>query len=163
MNREHSLTQALRALLARRRTAALGTVDASGAAFVSMVPFAIDPASASLVIHISALAAHSQNLQTQPQASLMVADGEVVGKPVHALARVSIEVLATWAEPGSALATQCRAIYLARFPEAEPMTILGDFRFVRLSPQGARQVAGFGAARSLSIDELAQAISQITD
>lgn len=163
MNREHSLTPALRALLARRRTAALGTVDGSGAAFVSMVPFAIDPASASLVIHISALAAHSQNLQARPNASLMVADGEVAGEPVHALARVSIEVVATWAEPQSTLAAQCRAAYLTRFPEAEPMTALGDFRFVRLSPQAARQIAGFGAARSLSIDELARAISQMTD
>lgn len=160
MSSEHRLNQALHALLARRRTAALGTVDASGAAFVSMVPFAADPASASLVIHVSALAAHSQNLQARPQASLMVADGEVADAPVHALARVSIEVLATWAEPGGVLAAQCRAAYLARFPEAEPMTTLGDFRFVRLSPQGARQVAGFGAARSLSADEIAQALSQ---
>ncbi len=135
-------------------------MDASGAAFVSLVPFAIDLASASLVIHISALAAHSQNLQRMPHASLMVADGEVAGGPVHALARVSIEVTATWAEPGSELAAQCRGAYLARFPEAEPMTTLGDFRFVRLSPQGARQVAGFGAARSLGADELARALGQ---
>lgn len=160
MSREHSLNRALRDLLARRRTAALGTVDAAGAAFVSLVPFAIDPASASLVIHISALAAHSQNLKTRPQGSLMVADGEVAGEPVHALARVSIEVVATWAEPESALAAQCRAAYLARFPEAEPMTTLGDFRFVHLSPQGARQVAGFGAARSLGADELAKALGE---
>jgi putative heme iron utilization protein len=152
----------LRTLLSRRRTAALGTVNAAGEAFVSLVPFAVDTASASLVIHISALAAHSQNLKVRPQASLMVADGEVVGEPVHALARVSIEVVATWAEPGSALAAQCRVAYLARFPEAEPMTTLGDFRFVRLSPQGARQVAGFGAARSLDADELALALGQTT-
>lgn len=163
MTSEHSLTRALRDLLARRRTAALGTVDAAGAPFVSLVPFAIDPASASLVIHISALAAHSQNLRASPRGSLMVADGEEAGQPVHALARVSIEVLAHWAEPGSALAESCRAVYLARFPEAEPMTTLGDFRFVSLLPQGARQVAGFGAARSLSADELAQALGPKTD
>lgn len=42
------------------------------------------------------------------------------------------------------------------------MTALGDLRFVRLSPQDARQVAGFGAARSLSADELAQALGQRT-
>lgn len=158
MASDHSLTRALRDLLARRRTAALGTVDATGAPFVSLVPFAIAPASAGLVIHVSALAAHSQNLRATPRASLMVADGEVAGEPVHALARVTIEVLATWADPGSAQAEQCRAVYLARFPEAELMTTLGDFRFVHLSPQGARQVAGFGAARSLGADELAQAI-----
>jgi len=159
-SREHSLTGALHTLLSSRRTAALGTLDASGAAFVSMVPFATDPASASLVIHISALAGHSQNLRAEPRASLMVAESEVAGEPVHALARVSIEVVASWAEPGTALAAQCRTVYLARFPEAEPMTSLGDFRFVRLTPQGARQVAGFGAARSLSALELAQTIGQ---
>ena len=49
-------------------------------------------------------------------------------------------------------------MYLARFPEAEPMTALGDFRFVRLRPQEARQVAGFGAARSLGLAEVAQAL-----
>lgn len=129
--------------------------------FVSLVPFAVDPASASLVINISALAAHSQNLKPTPRASLMVADFEIAGEPVHALARVTIEVLATWAEPGSALAAQSRAIYLARFPEAEPITTLGDFRFVSLSPQGARQAAGFGAARSLGADALAQALGQV--
>ncbi len=158
MASEHSLTRALRELLARRRTAALGTVDAAGAPFVSLVPFAVDPAAAALIVHVSALAAHSQNLRATPQASLMVADGEVAGEPVHALARVTIEVLASWAEPGSAQAEQCRAVYLARFPQAELMTTLGDFRFVCLSPLGARQVAGFGAARSLGADELAQAI-----
>jgi hypothetical protein len=157
---EHGLTRALRELLSKRRTAAMGTVDAEGAPFVSLVPFAIDPVSASLVIHISALAAHSQNLQARPHASLMVAECEVADEPVHALARVSISVLATWAEPESALALQCRAVYLARFPEAEPMTTLGDFRFVRLSAEGARQVAGFGAARSLNANELAQTLGQ---
>ena len=154
---EHSLTRALRDLLARRRTAALGTVDAAGAPFVSLVPFAIDPTSSSLVIHISALAAHSQNLRARPQASLMVADGEVAGEPVHALARVTIEVLASWAEPGSAQADQCRAVYLARFPEAEPMTQLGDFRFVAVHVTGGRHVAGFGAARDVDRDEVKRA------
>ena len=155
---EHSLTQALRALLWRRRTAALGTLDASGAPFVSMVPFAVDTSAACLVIHISALAAHSRHLQASPQASLMVCDGEVDGSPVHALARVTLNVSARWAEPGSDDATQCRHHYLARFPDAEAMTTLGDFRFARLIPGGARQVAGFGAARSLDAAEVAQAL-----
>ncbi|MFP5323478.1 MAG: hypothetical protein ACLGH2_02250 [Gammaproteobacteria bacterium] len=38
------------------------------------------------------------------------------------------------------------------------MTALGDFRFVRLTVLGARQVAGFGAARSLPADEVRQAL-----
>jgi hypothetical protein len=38
------------------------------------------------------------------------------------------------------------------------MTTLGDFRFVRLLLLGARQVAGFGAARSLPADEARRAL-----
>lgn len=155
---EHSLTQALRALLLRRRTAALGTLDPTGAPFVSMVPFAVDPDAACLVIHISSLAAHSRHLQASAQASLMVCDGEVDGSPVHALARVTLSVNAEWTEPGSPEAAQCRSRYLARFPDAEPMTALGDFRFLRLIPGCARQVAGFGAARSLDAAEVARAL-----
>jgi hypothetical protein len=51
-----------------------------------------------------------------------------------------------------------REAYLARFPEAEPMTQLGDFRFVAIAVGGARQVAGFGAARSLDAEAIDQAL-----
>jgi len=158
MATEHSLTRALRELLASQRTAALGTLDDDGAVFVSMVPFAVDPQDPSLVIHVSGLAAHSRNLQRTPRVSVLVCQAEVAGEPVHALARVTLDAVATVAEPGSADALSCRGVYLARFPEAEPMTALGDFRFVRLRLQGARQVAGFGAARSLAAAEVTQAL-----
>ncbi|UUZ77435.1 hypothetical protein LP414_09545 [Polaromonas sp. P1(28)-13] len=48
----------------------------------------------------------------------------------------------------------CRAAYLERFPEAEPMTQLGDFMFVAIEVTSARQVAGFGAARSIDEEEV---------
>lgn len=158
MATEHRLTRALRELLARQRTAALGTLDDDGAVFVSMVPYAVDPQQPSLVIHVSGLAAHSHHLQRRPRVSLLVCQTEVAGEPVHALPRVTLDAMATVAEPGGPDALACRAAYLARFPEAEPMTALGDFRFVRLRPQGARQVAGFGAARSLDATEVARAL-----
>jgi hypothetical protein len=53
-----------------------------------------------------------------------------------------------------------RAAYLARFPDVEYMTQLGDFRFVAIAVGGARQVAGFGAARSIDALELAQVLRQ---
>jgi putative heme iron utilization protein len=158
MATEHSLTRALRELLASQRTAALGTLDEHGAPFVSMVPFAVDRVDHSLVIHVSGLAAHSRNLQRSPRVSLLVCQAEVAGEPVHALPRVTLDATALVAEPGSPEALACRAVYLARFPDAEPMTTLGDFRFVRLRASGARQVAGFGAARSLDAAELTRAL-----
>ena len=38
------------------------------------------------------------------------------------------------------------------------MTQLGDFRFVAIELKGARHVAGFGAARSIGVDEVRLAL-----
>lgn len=156
---EHSLTRALRELLLARRTAALGTRDEQDGVFVSMVPYAIDGEARELVLHVSGLAAHSGNMRRTPQVSLLVCAAETDGEPVHALARVTLQAQARFAEPGRPEAQRAREVYLQRFPEAEMMTTLGDFRFVRLQLQGARQVAGFGAARSLPADELRRALA----
>jgi hypothetical protein len=160
MPHEPRLSRALRELLAARRTAALGTLDASlcgdsAQPFVSMVPYALLPAERSLVLHVSGLAAHTRNLLAHPRVSLMVMAGEVDGEPVHALARVTLDAVAQVPERDSTLWAAARAAYLARFPEAEPMTTLGDFMFVVLRPASARQVAGFGAARTVDADDLA--------
>ena len=155
---EPRLTRALRTLLHTQRVGALGTLGPGGAPQVSMVPFALEPDAACLVLHVSALAAHTRNLQAAPSASLLVMQPEVAGEPVHALPRVTLDCQASTPEAGGPHWQACRAAYLARFPEAEPMTQLGDFRFVALTPTGARHVAGFGAARSVDADELAQVL-----
>jgi len=158
---ESRLDQALRALIAGRRTAALGTLQAEAPdqPSVSMVPYAVLPGSGSLVLHISSLAGHTRNLLAQPRVSLLVTAPEVEGEPVHALPRVSLEGLARLPERGSAEWEAARTAYLARFPEAEPMTQLGDFRFVLVALGGARQVAGFGAARSVDAERLARLLA----
>ena len=158
MTHEPRLTVALRSLLQNQRVAALGTLDTDGFPFVSMVPFAVEPASAQLVIHVSGLAVHTRNLQTTPRVSLLVMQAEVMGEPVHALARVTLEGVATVLERDRAAWRQARDAYLARFPDAQPMTELGDFMFVGVAVQGARQVAGFGAARSLDAETMAEVL-----
>lgn len=158
MAHEPRLSKALRELLLTQRVAALGTVAEDGSAFVSMVPFALEPQRGCLVIHVSALAMHSQNLLSRPRVSLMVMQAEVAGEPVHALPRVTLQGHATTLATGSADWEQARNVYLTRFPEAEPMTELGDFRFLAILVDGARQVAGFGAARSLDAHEMAQVL-----
>jgi len=155
MAHEPRLMRALRALLHEHRVASLGTLGPGGEPQVSMVPYAIAAAPGCIVIHVSGLAAHTRNLQATPSVSLMVMQSEVAGEPVHALPRVSLEARAEVLTPDSATWTRCRDAYLARFPEAEPMTALGDFRFVALAVTGARHVAGFGAARTVDAQELA--------
>lgn len=158
MPHEPRLTQDLRALLTTQRVAALGTLGEDGRPFVSMVPYALEPHSACAVIHVSALAAHTRNLQATPDVSLLVTQTETPGEPVHALPRVTLMGHATVLAPGSAAWADGRAAYLARFPESLPMTQLGDFTFVAIHLLGARQVAGFGAARSLDTDEVARVL-----
>jgi putative heme iron utilization protein len=158
MTHEPRLTIALRNLLSSQRVAALGTLDVEGYAFVSMVPFAMEGSSGAVVIHVSGLAPHTRNLERAPRVSLMVMQAEVAGEPVHALPRVTLDGVATVLALESPALTSARTAYLARFPDVEYMTQLGDFRFVAITVTGARQVAGFGAARSIDADELAQVL-----
>lgn len=158
MTHEPRLTSALRSLLNTQRVAALGTLGEDGHAFVSMVPFAIDSGSGQLVIHVSGLAPHARNLLATPRVSLLVLQAEVAGEPVHALPRVTLDGVATVLAAGSGAWAEAKAAYLDRFPDVEYMTELGDFRFVSITVTGARQVAGFGAARSIDAQELAQVL-----
>ena len=152
------MSRELRALLQAQRTAALGTVGDDGAAFVSMVPFALEPSLGCLVIHVSGLAAHTRHLQARPKVSLLVMQSEVAGEPVHALPRVTLQGKATMLKPNGPNGRACRAAYLARFPEAKPMTQLSDFRFVAIHVARARHVAGFGAARDVDAEEVKRAL-----
>ena len=140
MSHEPRLSRDLRELLNSRRVAALGTLDEDGLPFVSMVPYALEPRSASLVIHVSALAAHTRNLQATPQVSLLVMQAEVEGEPVQALPRVTLTGRATLLAPESAAWAEGRAAYLARLPTVQPSTHFGASLFLAIHPLGARQV-----------------------
>lgn len=155
MTHEPRLVRSLRALLYSRRTAALGTLQ-DGLPSVSFVPYAIDPGTGALVLHVSGLAAHTRQLETQPLASLLVTAAESEDAPVHALERATLQVRATTPERGSPAWESARTAYLQRFADVTFMTELGDFRFVLLQPLAGRHVAGFGAARDVAQDELQQ-------
>lgn len=159
MPHEPRLSLDLRVLLTTQRVAALGTLGKDGSPFVSMVPYALLLQSASVVIHVSGLAAHTRKLQTSPVVSLLVMQPELPGQPVHALPRVTLQGRAEVLVKDSTAWTEARAAYLARFPEAEPMTELGDFMFMVIRLLGARQIAGFGAARSLDAEALARILN----
>lgn len=158
------LQLSLRELLARRRCAALATQGADPgvdgalpAPQLSMVPWAWDAQFACFVLHVSGLAAHTRAMERHPAVSLLVCAPESEGEAVHALERVAIQGVASTPPPDSVLGQGARQAYLQRFPEAEPMTELGDFRFVCITPTLARHVAGFSAARDVSAHDLIEA------
>lgn len=159
------LQASLRDLLARRRSAALATQPfepPAGAALpapqLSMVPLAWDRSSACFVLHVSGLAAHTRAMERHPAVSLLVCAAEEQDQGVHALERVAIEGLASAPPADSPQGRSARTAYLQRFPEAEFMTRLGDFRFVCIAPSQARHVAGFGAARDVTVQDLIEAL-----
>jgi len=153
----------LRHLLHGRRTAALGSINADGTPMVSMVPYAIEFSAPCLVIHVSSLAAHTGNLLRQPLVSLLVMAPEMPGEPVHALPRATLQGRAQAPTPDSPGWHTARASYLARFPEAAAMMELGDFRLVRILIDQIRQIAGFGAARTVDTLEIAQLLAAPQD
>ena len=122
-------------------------------------PYAIDTRAPCLVIHVSSLAAHTGNLLRSPAVSMLIMRAEVAGEPVHALARATLQGQAQAPTPESPLWHQAREAYLARFPEAAAMMDLGDFRLVRVLITQMRQIAGFGAARSIDHQEIAQLLA----
>jgi putative heme iron utilization protein len=145
----------LASLVRHRTTAALGTLH-DGAPFVSMVPFAVLPDGSAFVIHVSGLAGHTKDMLADARVSLLVTQAEGEGVEAQALARVSVQGEARLAAKGSGAERDCRAAYLARFPEAEPLTGFGDFSFFAIRPAQARFVAGFAQAMSLTGDTLAR-------
>ena len=158
MAHEPRLVRELRNLIETTRVAALGTTQDDGTPFVSMVPFAIESQRRCLAIHVSGLAAHTRHLQSRSQVSLLLMVSETSDNPVHDLPRVTLLGNASVPERDSETWNSCKAAYLARFPDVEHMTALGDFRFVAIEVHGARHISGFGAARTVDAEELKQVL-----
>lgn len=149
------LIEQLARLVRERSTAALGTLH-DGAPFVSMVPYAIAADGSGFVVHVSKLAAHTKDMLADARVSLLVTEAEGGGKSAQALARVSVQGAARRIPSGSPDLSGCRAAYLARFPEAEPLFGFADFSIFLIRPDSARFVAGFGEAHSLSAETMTQ-------
>ncbi len=156
------LDKALRELLLQTPVATLGTVTPEGHPFVSMVPWAMDinaenapeGTSADLILHVSALASHTRHMQLNPRVSLLIMASPEPSTPVQALSRVTITGEARTLTPQSTAWIKAREAYLARFAETGPIMALPDFSFVAIHALGARHIAGFGAARDVSREDL---------
>ena len=154
MNRE--LTVVLQQLIHGRMIAALGTLH-EGVPFVSMVPFAV-ASDGSFVLHVSRLAAHTQDMLDHPDVSLLITESEASGKLPQALARVTVQGQATMLERDSQKHIDARDVYLSRFPDAAPLFEFSDFNIVIIKPMSARVIAGFGQAITITGDDFSTTI-----
>jgi putative heme iron utilization protein len=104
------------------------------------MPYALDEQGRPLML-ISSMAMHTQNLVTDPRASLLVAQ-PTAGDPLAAgrLTLMGEARTVPKAETGGA-----RAAYLARHANASYWVDFDDFAFWRLEPADLYFVGGFGA------------------
>lgn len=128
-----------RLLLRQIRHGVLGTLSVRfpGYPAGSAVPFATDPAGRPVLL-ISALAAHTRNLDASPRVSLAVHQDDIV-----TAGRLCLFGTAATIDPAGPGAQR----YLALFPDARAYAGFGDFRFVRIDPDGLHYIAGFGDIR----------------
>jgi len=78
----------------------------------------------------------------------------------QALPRVSLSAVAEFIPVDHREHAALKAAYVATFPEAADLFLLGDFLLVVLEPVSARLVAGFARAVTLGPTALAAAVAE---
>lgn len=142
---------AAKVLLRGARLGTLATIAPDGHPYASLLSVATDTDGTPLTL-ISKLALHTQYLERDPRASLLVATvgaGDPLAHP-----RLSITVRAELADDERA-----RRRFLARHPSAEGYAGFPDFSFRRLVPERAHLVAGFGRIVDLSAESFLTSIA----
>jgi putative heme iron utilization protein len=148
---------ALRSLLTTQPVASLSTLH-KGEPAISMVPFAMLPEGRGFVIHVSQLATHTRDMQSDPAVALMVMAPPGTADSPLALARVGIQGRARPCAPESPEYGATRACYLAKLPQSEALFSFADFSLFIIDVRSARFVAGFGRAMSLTARQFADVV-----
>ena len=130
-----------RRLLREARAASLATEE-SGQPYASLITPAPAP-DLSLLMLLSGLSPHTRHLRENGRCSLMVM-GAPTGPNPQTAPRLSVTGVAE-AEPDPAL----KARWVARHPYAAFYADLGDFRLVRVRPNGGQFIGGFASAHRL--------------
>jgi putative heme iron utilization protein len=126
-------------LLRRIRSGALGSLDRdAGFPFASLVTVATDPAGAPLLL-MSRLAGHTRNLEADPRASILLAEGGK-GDPLAHPRLTVIGEITRYSDPKG------RERFLARHPKAQLYADFADFSFFRMTVSSFHLNGGFARA-----------------
>ncbi len=139
---EPTFAKRARTLLYLGRTGSLSTLSRKqpGFPFGSVMPYGLDDGGRPIFL-ISTMAMHTQNLQADPRASLLVTQPDAGGDPLGA-SRVTLvgNVLTV---PGTEVAA-ARELYLARYANSKYWVDFGDFSFYHMEIVDVYYVGGFG-------------------
>jgi len=152
---------ALRALIESQPIAALATLH-RGKPAVSMVPYAVLPADAGFVVHVSRLATHTADMLASPDVALLIVASPGSAPSLRELPRVSIQGQAHPLQPAAPETAVARERYLARFPDSAEIFGFADFSLFVITPRSARFVGGFANARAVQADELRAILSRVS-
>jgi heme iron utilization protein len=129
----------------------LGTLADDGSPFVSLVTVAaLEPTK--LVMLLSGLAKHTQNLERRPECSLLLVEpGGESGDPL-AGARLTISGIAQRLRREQD--ASARKTFLAKHKSAAMYADFGDFAFFQLDVREVHLVAGFGRIETIPASKL---------
>ena len=148
---EPTYAERARTLVYLGRIGTLSTLSRKhpGQPFGSVMPYSLDAQGRPLFL-ISTMAMHTQNLQADPRASLLVTQPSWTGDPLAAGRVTLMGEARPLTEADAALARQA---YLARHSNAAYWVDFGDFSFYRLEIADIYFVGGFAAMDWVSADE----------
>jgi putative heme iron utilization protein len=140
---EPTFAERARTLAWLGRTGSLATLSRRhpGHPFASVMPYAPDASGCPLML-ISTMAMHTQNLEADPRASLLVTQPDWSGDP---LAAGRLTLMGRARTVDAEQVTDARAAYLARHQRAGYWVDFDDFAFWRLDVVDVYFVGGFAA------------------
>lgn len=152
---EPSYAERARTLSYLGRIGSLSTLSRKqpGFPFGSVMPYGLD-ARGRPVLLISTMAMHTQNLQADPRASLLVTQPDASGDPLGASRVTLVGNVLPIAKPEVAGA---RELYLARYENSKYWVDFEDFSFYRMDVVDVYYVGGFGVMGWVSMEEYAAA------
>ena len=148
---EPSFAERARTLMYVGRFGSLSTLSRKqpGFPFGSVMPYGLDDHGRPTLL-ISTMAMHTQNLQADPRASLLVIQENDGGDPLGA-GRVTL--VGSVLPLAAAEVADARKVYLARYADSKYWVDFEDFSFYRMDVVDVYYVGGFGVMGWISASE----------
>ena len=166
---EPSYAERARTLLHVGRIGSLSTLSRKqqGFPFGSVMPYGLDDHGRPIFL-VSTMAMHTQNLQADPRASLLVTQADSSGDP---LGSSRVTLVGNVVAVPKAEAGESRSLYLSRQPNSQYWVDFDDFSFYRMEVVDVYYVGGFGVMGWVSAsdyglarpDPLADSITEIIE
>jgi putative heme iron utilization protein len=139
---EPSFAERARTLMHVGRIGSLSTLSRKqvGFPFGSVMPYGLDDRGRPIFL-ISTMAMHTQNLQADPRASLLVTQPDASGDPLGAS---RITLLGNVVPVPETDLTESRKLYLDRYANSKYWVDFKDFSFYRMDVVDVYYVGGFG-------------------